>query len=190
MLIGKQAVHDLNVSFATEEWKAIREQIHLLLQTIWRLEAASLGGLAAFYVWFFGRAHNAERSVILDQPNWIDLSTALLSTVPVLFACIVLYRLKIEYGILMRLGSYSKALEAFIYHGIMPTPQMKFPFLDGGELKTQLGWQAYLDQNPADEVKLIECEERYHNTFLAAYITVAVTIVISFFVWLGWLIFS
>ncbi len=86
--------------FSIQEWHHIRNQIHLLLSTIWRFEIAAISGYAIFFSWFLGSAaHRIGGYSILV----LITSTA--------FAHLIKKRLSIEYGILIRLGEYSEMIE-------------------------------------------------------------------------------
>ncbi|PTR13401.1 hypothetical protein ACN9JG_21025 (plasmid) [Cereibacter azotoformans] len=137
-----------SIAFANAEWRAIREQINILLQAIWRFESLVLGGYAAFYAWILSGKLPGEASV------------SLLVLVALLFSLLVLHRIKIEYSILMTLASYSRLLEDYIYASSSARPP---------------GWEKYLseDSNDPDRRSMRAVFRRYRNTGMAAGLLVA-----------------
>lgn len=92
----------LRREFAIEEWKSTRNQVHILLQAIWKLELYALSGFALYYSWFLSQ----------DKKLYVYEFAAY---VPCIYLFGIIWRLKVEYGILMKLGDYSRRLESSIY---------------------------------------------------------------------------
>lgn len=132
--------------FLIEEWKVTREQVHIVLQAIWRFEATTILALAGFYAWFFNaHAVTPGATSVLD-----NLTAVLLAFVPVAMSFAILGRLKIEYSILIRLGSYTKQIEDYLFRGcVMPV----------------VGWQTFLAHQSPDEVEWREFRTKYSNAF-------------------------
>ncbi|WP_146215597.1 hypothetical protein [Hoeflea marina] len=128
--------------FVLEEWKVVRDQMHILLKAIWQLEMATIGGVAAYYAWLF--SINGPET----DNQWLAGGTVLL---PFFFIVGIIFRLKIEYSIIMRLGQYSAKAELFFYKG---------------ELFSDLqGWQHFIDCNSPDSIPRREVWKRYSHTF-------------------------
>jgi hypothetical protein len=130
-------------SFALGEWKVLREQMHLLLSAIWRLEMATIGGLAIYYGW------------TLTHISGIDSASVkfLLAFVPTLFVIAVIQRLRVEYAILMRLGEYCLLVEGLHY--------------SSEKSSNLIGWQHYIDKdgNAPDDIPYEKVRTRYSHTF-------------------------
>ncbi|KAB0679047.1 hypothetical protein [Aureimonas leprariae] len=146
---------DGKTEFAIKEWEKTREQVHLLLQAIWRFEAASILGLAAFYAWYFSTRDTGITFTKFFFGHDDNLEPGLehdfLILVPIIFSFAIRHRLKIEYGILVRLGDYSKRIEDYVYRA-----QGNF---------TRLGWQTYLERCRPDDIKYEVIRSRFSNTF-------------------------
>ncbi|WP_155846164.1 hypothetical protein [Celeribacter ethanolicus] len=123
--------------FALSEWKQTREQIHLLLNTIWRFEGLTIAGYAAFYAWLFSEYYQ-------NHSYSVFIALIIACTVTLL----VKTRLNIEYAILMVLADYSKVIEHHIYQN-GPAP---------------IGWEHFLTENPPDNIPTKEIEQKYSNT--------------------------
>lgn len=131
-------------SFAREEWKQIREQIHILLQAIWRFEIFSIAGLALFYSWFLS-----------ISGKYTTENAALILSSPFLFSIVILARLKIEYCILLRLAQYSNSIEGFIY----TDKYITYKDID------RPGWEFFLVKYPPDLIGFWGIYRRYRHTF-------------------------
>lgn len=133
--------------FLFEEWKVTREQVHLILQAIWRLEAATIVGLAGYYAWFFANLRPGQQSQSPLFDAWINV---LLALIPAVFSFAILHRLKIEYSILIRLSEYTISIENRI---------------NSGKSMPYLGWETYLAKKPADRVTWEAFRKKYNNAY-------------------------
>lgn len=152
--------------FLLKEWEQTREQVHLLLQAIWRFEAASILGLAAFYAWYFARLWPAQGAPIQDMPSiWITL-------VPALFATAICHRLLVEYRLLMRLAEYCRTVEKRVYDGVG---------------SGRLGFERFLAIQPPDIIKSERVYARYRNTFIVFHlIALGTWVLFGYSVFEGW----
>lgn len=89
-------------AFALEEWKTTRQQVHILLEAIWRMEIYAISGVSIYFAW-----------LMLQSPSSIYYAPG--AYVPTLFLASVIWRLKVEYGILTKLGEYTRQLEQSLY---------------------------------------------------------------------------
>ena len=162
-------------AFLSDEWKAAREQVHLLLNAIWRLESAAILGLGGFYAWFYSRGDGWLKpfkliTLGLSKPA-VLFEVACLTSVPAVFAVFVLNRLKIEYAILARLGEYSKLIEGSIYRSV--------------PLKIELaGWETYLAKHKPDDLSFRAVRGLFSNTFNGFMIITAICIMVAIINWI------
>ncbi|WP_111428570.1 hypothetical protein [Rhodobacteraceae bacterium DSL-40] len=139
-------------AFALAEWTEIRAQMLQQLQQIWRFEVYVIGGLALLYAWIFTKAPQGD--AILSRRLLLLLAVALAAT--------AIFRLKIEYAILLTLGRYSERLEAYLY----------------GAAEAPGGWQAYLGERKPDDLSFKAVFGRYSHAGWASSLMLAFTIVL------------
>ncbi|UZD91166.1 hypothetical protein [Cognatishimia activa] len=128
--------------FALLEWGSCRDQLNALLSAIWRLEITVISGYAVFYAWLLGKM--TGKTIGFDPTVVLFASTA--------FSMLIFIRLKVEYGILLTLGNYSKKLESFLYHKV------------GCEAPES--WEHYLKEHRPDRLWPWEVFFVYWNTGL------------------------
>lgn len=143
---------DRERAFALAEWTEIRAQMLQQLQQIWRFEVYVIGGLALLYAWIFTKAPQGDE--ILSRRLLLLLAIALAAT--------AIFRLKIEYAILLTLGRYSERLEAYLY----------------GTAEAPGGWQAYLGERKPDDLSFRAVFGRYSHAGWASSLMLAVTVML------------
>lgn len=137
--------------FALAEWTKTREQVHLILQAIWKFESTSILGIAGFYAWYLSTSRIDYIGYLSGlQTSLIGGERVSLAWLATAFSVIILHRLKIEYGILNRLGAYTRSIEGIVFRSEVP--------------EHQYGWQTYIELSPPDKFEWREFYRIYRNT--------------------------